>query len=271
MGHGSVHVGDIEVVVVCEGYAPIDLVEEFPETELAWDAERTKYPWAFHDDTSWAWHVHAFALRTPDGTLLIDTGLGTFRPYRPWASSTPRVEALAAAGVDPTEVVAVALTHLHADHAGGAVVDGQPSFPNAKHHVHPEDWAFFASDDATSYTARAGMSVLEDRGQLELRADDHEIVTGVKVVWAPGHTPGHRTVLVTSGEETALLTGDALHTPPQVRLPGAPSNHDEDPEGAIASRERAMHDAREHGWLVAVSHFARPFGRVVEDGWRSEP
>jgi glyoxylase-like metal-dependent hydrolase (beta-lactamase superfamily II) len=268
--HDGIRIGDIEVSVICEGYAPIDLVEEFPDTELDWEAERSRYPWAFHDETSWAWHVHAFALRTPQGLVLIDTGLGSFPPYRPWASSVPRLDALAAAGVDRNDVVAVAHTHLHADHAGGAVVDGEPVFPNARHHVHPEDWAFFASAEASDDTNRVPMTVLEQRDQLELRADDHRVVEGVKAIWAPGHTPGHRAVLVTSGEETALFTGDALHTPPQVRLPAAPSNHDEDPQGACASRARAMHDAREHGWLVAVSHFAEPFGRVVEDGWRSE-
>jgi glyoxylase-like metal-dependent hydrolase (beta-lactamase superfamily II) len=270
MSHDGIRVGEVEVSVICEGYAPIDLVEEFPATELDWDAERSAFPWAFHDETSWAWHVHAFALRTPEGLVLIDTGLGTFPPYRPWAASVPRLEALAAANVDPNDVVAVVLTHLHADHAGGAVVDGEPVFPNARYHVHPEDWAFFAAADATDYTGRHVMSVLEERDQLELRRDDHRVVEGVKVIWAPGHTPGHRTVLVTSGDDTALFTGDALHTPPQVRLPDAPSNHDEDPENGSASRERALHDAREHGWLVAVSHFAEPFGRVTQDGWRSE-
>jgi len=274
MPHDRIRIGEIDVSVICEGYAPLELTDEIPTTDVDWDAERAAHPWAFHDEATWAWHVHAFALRTPDGVVLIDTGTGTYPPFRPWATSVPRLEALAAAGVDRDEVTAVALTHLHADHAGGAVVDGEPVFPNARYHVHPEDWAFFASDDATesgpSRASREAMTILEERDQLELRADDHRVVEGVKLIWAPGHTPGHRTVLVGSGEATALFTGDVLHTPPQARLPDAPSNHDEDPENACASRERAMHDAREHGWLVAVSHFAEPFGRVTEDGWRSE-
>jgi len=263
----TIGIGDIDVAVVCEGYAPIDLVEEFPDTEVDWAAERAAYPWAFHDETSWAWHAHAFALRTPDGVVMVDTGLGTFPPYRPWATSVPRDEALAAAGVDPTDVIAVAHTHLHADHAGGAVVDGAPTFPNATHHVHPADWAFFAEPDTTDYTGRFEMEELERRGALDLRADDHEIARGIRVVSAPGHTPGHRTVLVSTDDGWLLLTGDALHTPPQVRLPSAPSNHDEDPEAACRSRERALGDARDGGWLVAVSHFAEPFGRVGEQGW----
>jgi glyoxylase-like metal-dependent hydrolase (beta-lactamase superfamily II) len=268
--HAGTRVGEIEIAIVCEGFAALDLAEEFPGTEIDWPTERARFPWAFHDEASWAWHVHAFALRTPDGTVIVDTGLGSFPPYRPWVSSTPRDEALAAAGVDRDEVVAVAHTHLHADHAGGAVIDGQPRFPNATHHVHPADWAAFGDrDDGEDYTARHAMEELERRGMLKLRADDHDVVPGVHVTWTPGHTPGHRSVLVRSGDETLLLTGDALHTPPQVRLPGALSSHDEDPEAACATRERLLGDARERGWRVGVSHFASPFGWVVDEGWRS--
>ena len=269
--HVVTRVGDLEISVACEGYAPLDLAEELPDDEIDWAAERAAYPWAFHDETSWAWHVHAFAIRTPDGVVMVDTGLGGFPPIAPWAVSTARDEALAATGVDPDEVVAVAHTHLHADHAGGAVIDGVPSFPNATHHVHPADWASFRKqDDERHYSARHAMDVLEDRGRLELRADDHDVAHGIHVVSAPGHTPGHRTVLVRSGDETLLLTGDLLHTTPQVGLPSAPSSHDDDPEGACRSRERAMKDAREHGWRVGVSHFGSPFGRVGDAGWIAE-
>lgn len=262
----AIRIGDIEVVVVCEGYAPIDLVEELSDTEIDWAAERGAYPWAFHDESAWAWHVHAFALKLQEGVVMVDTGLGPFPPYRPWATSALPDDALASAGVDPAEVVAVAHTHLHDDHAGGAVVDGASRFPNATHHVHPADWAFFAQPEATD-DARSAMEGLARRDALDLRPEDHEVVGGVQVIAAPGHTPGHRTVLVSSGRERLLLTGDALHTPPQVRLPDAPSNHDEDPEAACRSRERALGDARDGGWLVAVSHFAEPFGRVGDGEW----
>ena len=271
MHEASRAVGEIEVTLVCEGFAPIDLVEELPGTEVDWATERSSYPWAFHGEDAWAWHVHAFALRTPEGVVMVDTRIGAFPPYRPWAERVDRERALADAGLDRSDVVAVAHTHLHADHAGGAVIDGEVRFPNAIHHVHPADWTFFAErDDGEDYAARHAMEAIERRGRLELRADDHEVVPGVHLISAPGHTPGHRAVLVTSGDETLLFTGDLLHTPPQVRLPSAPSNHDEDPEAACRSRERALEDAGSHGWLVAVTHFARPFGRVGSDGWRSE-
>ncbi len=272
MTAGWVWVGDVEVAVVCEGSVPLDLGDEMPGVEVDWTTERASFPWAFHDPANWAWHVHAFVLPTPNGVVLVDTGLGTFPPIQPWAEQVERDDALAAAGIDPEDVSVVIHTHLHADHAGGSVVEGRPRFPNAMHHVHPADWAFFGEPERIGgYTARGPMGELERLGMLDLTEEDHVVSPGIRVVHAPGHTPGHRAALFDVGEETLLLTGDLLHVPIQVAMPGSPSSHDVDPEEACRSRARLVREAREAGWLVAVSHFARPFGRVEPTGWRSEP
>jgi glyoxylase-like metal-dependent hydrolase (beta-lactamase superfamily II) len=265
-------VGDVEVVVVCEGYSPFDLVEEMPGQDVSWDVERAAHPWAFLGEERWAWHVHAFALRTPRGVVMIDTGLGAFPPYHPWAESVAADLALADAGIDVADVRTVVHTHLHADHAGGAVLEGRPRFPNAVHHVHPADWAFFAQPDRIGgYTARGPMAELERLGMLDLTEQDHVVTAEVRVVHAPGHTPGHRAAVLESRGEVLLLTGDLLHLPVQITRPEAPSGHDVDPDEGCRSRVRLVREARAGAWRVAVSHFARPFGRVGGDGWRSEP
>jgi glyoxylase-like metal-dependent hydrolase (beta-lactamase superfamily II) len=264
-------VGDVDVSVVCEGYAPLELSDEMPGYDVDWAPERARHPWAFHDERSWAWHVHAFVLRGPDRVTVVDSGLGEFAPIAPWAEPVDRERAMTDA-LDPTEVRSVVLTHLHADHAGGTVVDGRPRFPNAVHHVHPADWAFFAREDRIDgYTARRPMAELERLGLLDLREEDHDVGGGVRVVHAPGHTPGHRVAVLESGGETLALTGDLLHVPPQVEMPDHPSNHDVDPDAGCRSRATVLRRARDGGWRVAVSHFGRPFGRVGPAGWLAEP
>lgn len=270
MTRQTVRVGDVEVGVVCEGYAPLDLADEIPGEAVDWDAQRLAYPWSFHDARSWAWHVHAFVLRTSDRLVMVDTGLGTFPPIQPWAEQVDRDDALAAAGVEPGDVDAVIHTHLHADHAGGALVQGRPRFPNAVHHVHPADWEHFGHPDRIGgFTARGPMGELERLGMLDLTAEDHVVTPNVRVVHAPGHTPGHRAVVLESGKETLLLTGDLLHVPIQISRPGVPGTHDVDPEEACRSRIGLVGGARDGGWLVAITHFARPFGHVDDHGWRS--
>jgi glyoxylase-like metal-dependent hydrolase (beta-lactamase superfamily II) len=263
-----IRLGSVEVSVACEGYSAFALEDEMPGADVDWTVERERTPWAYLDDRSWAWHVHAFAVRMPDGVVMVDVGLGEFPPYRPWAESLDRDAAFASAGVDRSDVVSVVHTHLHADHAGGAVVAGAPRFPNAVHHVHPADWAFFgAPDEIDGYTARRPMEELERRGRLDLRGDDHEVVPGIRVVHSPGHTPGHRVAVIESRGETLVLTGDLLHLPVQVARPEVASSHDEDPGEGARSRARVLSAARDADWQVGVSHFARPFGRVAADGW----
>ena len=272
MPHEPFTLGSVEVVPLCDGWAPLPLSDEMPGHEVDWDEERVRFPWAFPPDdaNSWAWHVHSFLLRHTDGLALIDTGIGHFgRP--PYDVSSAIDEEFVALGVSPDDVGHVVLTHLHADHSGGACLpDGNPRFPNARYHVHPDDWSFFAEHRTPEdFTGRFAMAALEGLGMLDLDPSDHDVVSGVSLRHAPGHTPGHRVVLLNEGNDTVLLTGDLLHVPPQIAFPARPSNHDEDPDVASRERARLVDLARTEGWTLGVSHFARPFGRAEAAGWSS--
>jgi len=267
--HPLIRVGAVEVVPLCDGWAPLPLSDEAPGNDVDWPAERAAYPWAFspEDPGAWAWHVHAFLLRLSAGLVLVDSGIGHLG--RPPADVAGRIEEeLAAAGVGPTDVRHVIHTHLHSDHAGGACrSDGEPRFPNAVHHVHPADWDFFATaDDSAEFEGRLAMRRLEELGMLDLDPDDREVVPGVRLLHSPGHTPGHRSVLLADDRAWMLFTGDLLHLPVQVAHPDWASGHDEDPGLGVTSRMGLLSRARDDRWGVAVSHFGRPFGRVLGDG-----
>jgi glyoxylase-like metal-dependent hydrolase (beta-lactamase superfamily II) len=264
MQHPGISVGRFEIEVVCEGFAAMSLADEVPDRPVDWDRERARHGWAFHGADAWQWHVHAFLVRTPVGVVLIDAGVGAFGPYRPWTESVPD----AWAGVDAGSVDHVVMTHLHADHAGGGVVEGSPRFPNAVYHVHIGDWLHFGAEEKIGgYHARAALAVVEEMGMLSLGGLDGEIVPGVEVRHMPGHTPGHRGVVIRDGGDGLLIAGDLLHLPVQVEHPEWPSSHDDDPAIGSASRRLALWRAQQEGWWVAAGHFARPFGRPGEDGW----
>jgi glyoxylase-like metal-dependent hydrolase (beta-lactamase superfamily II) len=276
MVHPLVQVGNVEVVPLCDGWAPLPLAHEAPGHEVDWSAERDAYPWAFdaEDDGGWAWHVHAFLLRMSGGAVLVDCGIGQLG--RPPYDVAGRIDdELAAAGVTPADVRHVIHTHLHSDHAGGACrPDGEPRFPNAVHHVHPADWDFFAgADDPDDFGGRSAMRRLEELGMLDLDPEDREVTRGVRVLHSPGHTPGHRSVLLAADPFWMLFTGDLLHLPIQASHPDWESSHDEEPELGVGSRIALLTRARDERWGVAVSHFGRPFGSVHgrerSQRWRS--
>ena len=188
MPHASIQVGATEIVPLCDGWAPLALADECPGQAVDWDGERTAFPWAFAGDVSWAWHVHAFLLRGSGGSVLVDTGIGALGTTA--YPVTGRIEAeLASVGADASEIGHVIHTHLHADHAGGACrPDGAPRFVNARHHVHPADWAFFGeAEDPEDFNGRRAMTRLVADDRLSLVPEDHEVAPGVRVV----HTPGH--------------------------------------------------------------------------------
>jgi glyoxylase-like metal-dependent hydrolase (beta-lactamase superfamily II) len=270
--HEPFTLGSFEVAPLCDGWAPLPLSDEAPGRDVDWDAERSRFPWAFPpgDTTGWAWHVHAFLVRHPEALVLVDTGIGHLG--RPPYDVTGRIDGeLAELGVAPDDVDHVVLTHLHGDHSGGSCLpDGGPRFPKARYHVHPDDWAFFGEHRTPAdFTGRFTMAGLEELGVLDLDPSDHDVLPGVSVRHAPGHTPGHRVVQLDDGDGRLLLVGDLLHTPPQIAHPTWDSNHDEDPELATRSRADLIDGALTDGWVVAVSHFGRAFGRVGPEGWLS--
>jgi glyoxylase-like metal-dependent hydrolase (beta-lactamase superfamily II) len=273
-GSGShlapIRVGALWVHVVCEGWAPLPLAGELPGTAVRWTEERSRYPWAFLGDDAWPWHVHPMVIEGPWAPVAVDTGLGSFAPYAPWGPRAARPEAWS--GVDLDAIRHVIHTHLHADHAGGAVVGGTPRFPEAVHHLHRADWEHYtAANDEEDYVARHAMEPLLSSGALSLSTDDGRVVPGVEVIHTPGHTPGHRSVLIRDAADALLITGDLLHLPTQVRYRARPSSHDVDPAEGARSRRALLDRAESEGWDVAVPHFAEPHGVVRNGRWHAAP
>jgi glyoxylase-like metal-dependent hydrolase (beta-lactamase superfamily II) len=283
--HDALRIGEIEVVPLCDSRVPFPLVQEFPvELEEGWEPYREAYPWAFLGNASWDYHVHAFAVRTSRELVLVDTGIGIGAP-KEWGEVHGSLAGeLALARIHPTDVDHVVHTHLHLDHIGGSTTeDGEPRFPFATHHVHLFDWedAVDPQDPDGSAFERSNRSAFErcirpiaDRDLLDVTPEDREVVPGVRLLHAPGHTRGHRAVLIVSGAAELLLTGDALHHPFQVSHPEWPSTHDDDPEAGVETRTELLALARAGDRSVCVPHFARPFGCVEREGderdrWRS--
>jgi glyoxylase-like metal-dependent hydrolase (beta-lactamase superfamily II) len=276
--HEPLRVGGAEVVALCDARVPLALEEEFPGAHPGgWEPVRDGYPWAFAGIHAWDLHVHAYVVRTPGALVLIDTGIGGGAPEGWGPVEGSLASELALVDVAPSEVDHVVFTHLHLDHVGGATTtEGEPRFPYATYHAHPADWeAFREAEDRQDHAAfDRSVRPVADRDRLAVRSEDHEVVPGVRLLHAPGHTPGHRAVVVGSGDRELWILGDALHHPFQVAAPDWLSSHDVDPALGSRTRRRLLRTLADRGCPASVAHFGRPFGRVEGEDpsrWIAEP
>ncbi|MFB4271465.1 MBL fold metallo-hydrolase [Nonomuraea sp. GTA35] len=213
---------------------------------------------------------HSFVFTTAGLRVLVDTGIGNGkrRANPAWDNlDTPYLSRLAAAGYTPEDIDLVILTHLHTDHVGwNTLPDGTPTFPNARYVTSRTEWDHWASadmDEPRRAMFRDSVHPVRDAGLLDLvdvPAGGVETAPGVRLVPTPGHTPGH--VAVQAG--TALITGDCVHHPVQLRHPDITSCVDVDPRQAVATRRRLLSSLAGTGTLLLGSHFAPPTGGMVE-------
>ena len=138
------------------------------------------------------WPVFVWTIDHPAGLVLVDTGMIDSRPEVDDMSPTPHPENI------PRDVVCVINTHLHFDHCGGNRL-----FPGVPIHVQARELA-----DARSleYTIREwvdfdGATYVEHEGEAE-------VLPGIHLLPAPGHTDGHQVVVVETDAGTHVLGGD---------------------------------------------------------------
>ena len=172
------------------------------------------------------WPVHGFVIIHPGGAALVDTGVGgpdeLLSDWR--VVNRTAADALAGIGMSPADIGLVINTHLHFDHCGQNAV-----FAHAPVYVQRAELAR-AQREAPELCEWLGFM----NASFELLDGDAEIMPGVSVITTPGHTAGHQSVVVRTGDGSAdLLIGDAAYTP---QLYAGPQGQ-ELPPGQAADRE----------------------------------
>jgi glyoxylase-like metal-dependent hydrolase (beta-lactamase superfamily II) len=229
---------------------------------------------------------------TGERRVLVDTGAGNLGDSAAVAFPNIEhvstrtgllVESLRRAGFAPEDIDTVIITHAHPDHVGGTLDGiGRLVFANADYFIAQEEWVFWWSERAARTGAAMVQSARRNLGPLEKRltlvgrgeAGGFEVVPGVRMVPAGGHTPGHSVVLVRSDEETLLHIADAALHPLHLEEPDWRPALDVDAEAAAATRARLLDWAAEREVLVFAHHFGPwpALGRVrrMERGWAWE-
>lgn len=264
-------IGTVECTVVSDGsYAYPNPGQAFfanaDEDGLATVLERYGI-----DLASWETFVSPYPcllIQTADHTVLVDTGGGDLGEHTGKLQSNLR-----AVGADPTAIDRVLLTHIHPDHVGGNLdADGTPAFPNAQYLVPDREYEFWLNDpdlselqipdhikEAMITFAETQVRPLGETERLDrLPNEPTEIVSGIRTLPTPGHTPGHVAVEVTSEGETLLYLVDLVFFPAQIERPEWYAAFDLDPTTLVDSRRTLLEQAVAEDTLVMAQHFPTP-------------
>lgn len=223
--------------------------------------------------------VHSWVVRTPDKTIVIDTGCGNGRerPASPLFHqlNTDWLTHLHDVGVEPDDVDLVLMTHLHGDHVGWNThrVQNQwvPLFRRARYACSDTGLAGWQNDPARQTLLADSITPVMHAGLLEtFSLQDAPVFADVlRVVPTPGHSHDHASIILESAGESALFTGDLMHNAIQVKQPGLTSRFCKNGDQAQTQRMWAMNWAADHQATWFSAHFAESSaGQITREGER---
>jgi glyoxylase-like metal-dependent hydrolase (beta-lactamase superfamily II) len=222
-------------------------------------------------------HTNLFVVDTGKQKILCDTGLGTLlskKESKIYAAFDPsNIEnGLAELGFSTGDIDYVILSHLHTDHAGGAVMKQEDRlvsrFRNARYVVQSEEWNDAMNpDERTESVYKVEMlKVLEEAGQLDLVDGDIDLMPGVKLLKTGGHTAGHQGMEFSSGSQTIVYYADIIPFSHHIKVPYVASV-DLFPRETMKVKRSLTKRALEGNFAIAFDHDVNiPIGRVREEG-----
>ena len=233
------------------------------------------------DDNTIRLALRCFLAERGDERVVIEVGIGD-RWEAKWREiyhidrEENLVASLAERGLTPEDITHVVASHCHFDHIGAQVIerDGElrPLFPNARHFAHAKEVEMAKTPDhvrRASYRADDIVPV-EDAGLLETFEGDAELLPGLRVHPAPGHSDGVSVVTLNEEEEgeTAIFWADVVPTTHHIQPPYIMA-YDIDVVRSFRNRSSWLQRASEGGWIGLFYHDPDiAFARIRHDGKR---
>jgi len=253
--------GDIEFISVLENKFKIDAGAMFGIIpKVIW-----KKMVAADENNLISMDINPLIIKTAGETFVLDTGFGdtmTDKQNKMFGLEGPTRwdDELARYGIKPDDITGVIFTHLHADHALGALKkshDGSPElrFPNAKLYAQKIEWQDAINpNERTAATYHVDkLRLFQESGKLVLLDGDTDLFPNIKVKLLGGHTPGMQGIIVDTGNRRVIYPGDLMPMRYNIKIPYVPAV-DLDPITSMIQK-RWLHDKMlKEEWVLAFDH-----------------
>jgi glyoxylase-like metal-dependent hydrolase (beta-lactamase superfamily II) len=278
-------VGAIEITVVTDGVNRLPVTDEFVLNAKKEEVNAALAE-AFMEPGVFVGPYNPIVLNTAGKLVLVDTGTGEKAYQATKGMSGQLLTNLAASGIDAKAIDAVLISHYHGDHINGLLrADGSLAFPNAEVLVPAREHAYWLDDGEMSRSPTKRIAdnhknvrrVMSGEVLKRLRTYewDKEVLPGVAAVGTPGHTPGHTSHVVSSGNAKVYVQADVTHAPFLfARHPGWHAFYDHDPVLAEATRRKVYDMLSAERMTVQGFHYPFPSVAHVEKtstGYREMP
>jgi glyoxylase-like metal-dependent hydrolase (beta-lactamase superfamily II) len=271
-------IGEYQATVVSDGMLPLGKpATAFPTADP--QQIETLMDGAFLPANEANLEQNALILNTGRQLILFDTGMGDSMgaASQMFGPTTGKLlQNMRAAGIEPSQIDLVVLTHAHCDHCWALVdAQGNRNFPNAQVAVSEADLKFW-TDDAnkrgpefmTVFIDGAKKNLNAYRDRMIMVRDEREVAPGVTALAAPGHTVGHHVYAISSANQVVVNTGDmAHHHVLLLRRPMWEFAFDTDPKLSARTRSRMLDRLATDRTQILSYHFPWPgLGHAVKEG-----
>ncbi|MBN1198471.1 MAG: MBL fold metallo-hydrolase [Bacteroidales bacterium] len=212
------------------------------------------------------WSMRCLLIDTGTRRVLIDCGIGDKQSQKfmghYYLNGEETLEgSLAAVGYTLDDITDLILTHLHFDHAGGAVkwnedkTDYIPTFPNATCWTSRQQWEWATNPNNREKASFLKENILpiKEKGTLKLIEEETEILPGISVRLFNGHTDGQVIPLINYNGKTIVYMADLLPSAAHIPLPYVMS-YDTRPLITMEEKEKFLNEATEKGYILFFEH-----------------
>jgi glyoxylase-like metal-dependent hydrolase (beta-lactamase superfamily II) len=236
----------MRIIPLSEGTFTIDSTKRFVPFDEQTDNIKDRSPGSLLVE------VQPFVVITSKDILLLDAGLGFEK------NGTPQLHTnLMNAGINPSEVTKVLMTHLHKDHAGGVGIERvglgeRLSLPNAIYYVQQQELAFAFEKGFPSFITEE-LECLRNNSQVHLLDGDGLIDDYIEYRITGGHSPHHQVFWLREEGEVIFFGGDEAPQLNQMRNRFV-AKYDYDGKKAMEFRQQWWKQGEEEKWSFLFYH-----------------